>query len=198
MRKVVYGGACSLDGFITGPGGSIDWIRWSEDLTDFMRDYWAATDTLVMGRKTWEFAAAAGSGGDSTSFGDVKSYVFSRTLQRIDSPGVQLVSTDAIEFVRNLKHQKGKNITVFGGGEFARSLFEADLIDEVGFNVQPVLLGSGVPGFLDATRRIDLELLECRQLKGGCVLLTYKVKHVRQRRTNVQELKPLVSSSVRA
>src|SRR5687768_571659 len=98
MRKVVYGGACSLDGFITGPGGSIDWIRWSEDLNDIMRDHWAATDTLIMGRKTWEFAAAAGSGGDSASFGDVKSYVFSRTLKSIDRPGVQLVTTDAVEF----------------------------------------------------------------------------------------------------
>lgn len=184
MRKVVYGGACSLDGYIAGPGGSIDWLKWSSDLDEFMKEYWATTDTLVMGRKTWEVAAAMGSGGDASQYGDIKSYVFSRTLKSIDRPGVQLVSSDAGEFVHNLKRQKGKNITVFGGGDFARSLFEADAIDEVGFNVHPVLLGSGVPAFLDPKRRINLELQECRQLKNGCVLVTYRVKHASAKRAS--------------
>jgi dihydrofolate reductase len=173
MRKVVYGGACSLDGFIVGPGGSIDWLHMSKDVDQIMRDYWDTTDTLIMGRKTWEVAASMG--GDGSQYGDVKSYVFSRTLKSIDRPGVHLVSSDAGDFVRDLKRQKGKNITVFGGGEFARSLFEVGLIDEVGFNVHPVLLGSGVPAFLDARARIKLELRECRPIDGGCVLLTYRV-----------------------
>ena len=63
-----------------------------------------------------------------------------------------------------------------GGGDLARSLFEAGLIDEVGFNVHPVLLGSGVPAFHPMTRQTDLELKECRPFKNGCVLLTYRVK----------------------
>jgi dihydrofolate reductase len=61
------------------------------------------------------------------------------------------------------------------GGNFARSLLEADLIDEIGINVHPVLLGAGLPLFYEMTRPIDLELLECRQLKNGCVVLRYEV-----------------------
>lgn len=57
----------------------------------------------------------------------------------------------------------------------ARSLFEADLIDEVGVNVHPVLLGSGVPLFPPMARQIDLQLTDCRQFEGGCVLLRYAV-----------------------
>ena len=60
--------------------------------------------------------------------------------------------------------------------EEAKSLFEADLIDEVGLNIHPVLLGSGIPLFYEMPRQIDLELTECRQLSNGCVALTYQVK----------------------
>jgi riboflavin biosynthesis pyrimidine reductase len=55
-------------------------------------------------------------------------------------------------------------------------LFEADLIDEIGFNIHPVLLGSGIPVYHELSRQIDLELLECRKLQNGCVYLTYRVK----------------------
>jgi dihydrofolate reductase len=64
-----------------------------------------------------------------------------------------------------------------GGGELARALFEADLIDEVGFNIHPVLLGSGIPAFHPLSRQINLELVMSRTLKNGCVLVTYRVKH---------------------
>ena len=59
----------------------------------------------------------------------------------------------------------------------ARSLFEADLIDELGFNIHPVLLGSGIPLFHEMKRQINLELLECQPFKNGCVLVKYRVKH---------------------
>ena len=76
-----------------------------------------------------------------------------------------------------LKQTEGKDICLMGGGELARSLFEADLIDEIGFNIHPVLLGSGIPLFHPMTRQINLELKECRAFKNGCVLVTYRVKH---------------------
>jgi dihydrofolate reductase len=179
MRKVVYGAACSLDGFIASPDGSVDWLHFSDDVSRIMAEYWAATDTLIMGRKTWEVASAMNPGAADSGMSGMQTYVFSRTLSDIDKPGVQLVSDDAGGFVRALKKKKGKNIIVFGGGDFARSLFEVDLIDEVGLNVHPVVLGSGVPFFLDARRRIKLTLTRCQQLHGGCVLLDYSVKHGR-------------------
>lgn len=180
MRKVIYGAACSLDGFIATPDGSVDWLHWSDDVNKIMADFWSATDTLVMGRKTWEVTAAMNPSSSDAAMSGMQTYVFSRTLRHVDRPGVQLVSDDAGGFVRALKKKKGKNIIVLGGGDFARSLFEADLIDEVGLNIHPVVLGSGVPFFLDARRRIKLTLTQCRQLHGGCVLLDYAVKHVRR------------------
>jgi len=105
----------------------------------------------------------------------VKNYVFSRTLTECPD-GVTVVRDDAAEFVRGLKRQDGKDICLMGGGELARPLFEAGLIDEIGFNIHPVLLGSGIPLFHPMNRQIDLELLECRRFKNGCVYVLYRVK----------------------
>jgi dihydrofolate reductase len=103
--------------------------------------------------------------------------VFSRTLTEAATRGVTLIRENAVEFVRHLKEQPGKDICLMGGGDFARTLFEADLVDEVGFNVHPVLLGDGIPAFHRMSRQIDLELTSCREFKTGCVLLTYRVRH---------------------
>jgi dihydrofolate reductase len=175
MRKVVYGGACSLDGFLAGPNGEIDWIHFSKDVQKVMAKTWASTDTILFGRKTWEGAVAQGGG---TATPGVKGYVFSRSLTAVDDPGVELVRDDAGAFVRALKSQPGKDIVVMSGGNLARSLLEAGVVDEIGLNVHPVLLGGGTPAFLHGTGRIALELAECRALDGGCVLVQYRVKHL--------------------
>ena len=177
MRTVTYGGACSLDGFIAGPDGAMDWLRFSPDVQDVMAAYWATIDTVLMGRKTWEVAVQSG-GGPATG-PSITTYLFSRTLREAP-PGVHLVAGDAGEFVRKLKRRRGKGICLMGGGELARALFEADVIDEMGFNIHPLLLGGGVPAFLDPGRRIALELVESRVLKGGCVLASYRVRHRRR------------------
>lgn len=174
-RKVIYGGACSLDGYFTGKNGAIDWLHMSTDVDAIMRESWANTDTILVGRKTWEFAKAMGGGGEMPGV-KVKSYVFSRTLTAIDEKDTELVTSDAGGFVRRLKAQPGKDIIVMSGGNFATALLKEGLIDEIGLNVHPVLLGGGVPAFLDPGTRINLELTECRRLDGGCVLLVYRVK----------------------
>lgn len=173
MRKVTYGAACSLDGFITGPHGEMDWLHYSGDVRRMIAEYWARVDAVLMGRKTWEVASAEGQGGGPAAAGVVW-YVFSRTLTGLPEGAAQLVREDPGEFVRRLKRKKGKEICVLGGGELARSLFAAGVIDEVGVNIHPVLLGSGVPLFRDAGR-IPLELIETRTIDGGCVVATYRV-----------------------
>jgi dihydrofolate reductase len=186
MRKVTYGAACSLDGFIAGPNGEIDWLHYSKDVSAIMQDYWARIDTLLMGRKTWEVANAMGSSADSDKMmAGITSYVFSRTLGRLPAGKGTLVAENAGEFVRDLKRRRGKEICVFGGGELAQSLFEAGVIDEVGLNVHPVLLGAGVPFFRDAGR-IKLKLTECRQIGGGCVYMMYRVLPRRQRNLDLR------------
>jgi dihydrofolate reductase len=175
MRKVVYGGACSLDGFFAGPQGELDWLHFSKDVQSVMAASWASTDTLLFGRRTWEYAVSQGGGGDRMR--GVKSYVFSRTLTGIDRPDVELIGDDAGAFVRALKTQPGKDMLVMSGGNLAQSLLDAGVVDEIGLNVHPLLLGGGVPAFLSTNRRVTLELKENRTMDGGCVLLRYTVKH---------------------
>jgi dihydrofolate reductase len=173
MRKVIYGGACSLDGFLTDRDGGIDWLHFSKDVQQIMAKSWATADTSLLGRKTWQVAAAPSGGGGAMP--GVTAYVFSRTLTKAPD-GATLVSRDAGTFVRNLKAQPGKDIVVMSGGNLATSLLQEGVIDEIGFNVHPVLLGAGTPAFLDPGRRVQLELTESRALDGGCVLVTYRVK----------------------
>ena len=172
MRKVTFGGANSLDNFFARKDDSVDWLMWDKEVNQIMKTYWKSIDAVVMGRRTYEVAERMGGGGEQPG---VKTYVFSRTLKNVPNKKVELVSEDAADFVRRLKKQKGKDICVMGGGKLAKSLFEADLIDELGFNVHPVLLGSGIPLFYEMTRQINLELLSCRQLSNGCVVLMYRV-----------------------
>lgn len=176
MRRVTFGGANSLDNYIARPDNSVDWLMWSDEVAAFTGDFMKTVDAILMGRKTYEVALGFG-GVENKDNSGVKTYVFSRTLKDSPRKGVQIISENAAEFVRDLKNQDGKDICVMGGGDFARTLFEADLIDEIGFNIHPVLLGKGVPLFLEMNRQIDLELIDCRQFKNGCVLVTYRVKH---------------------
>jgi len=83
--------------------------------------------------------------------------------------------------VKRLKKTKGKGICVMGGGNLARSLFEAGLINEVGFNVHPVLLGSGIPLFHEMKKQIDLELIDSKRFKNGCVCVSYRVRSRKRR-----------------
>jgi len=174
MRKTVFGGANSLDNFIARPDHGVDWLIWSDDVAAIAAELWKTIDTVVMGRKTYEVAEKLGQDG----YPGVKNYVFSRTLQQKPGGNVTIVREDAAAFVRRLKQQEGKGICVMGGGELARSLLEAGLIDEIGFNIQPVLLGRGIPLFHPMSRQIDLELKECRRLSNDCVYLLYRVKNV--------------------
>ena len=172
MRKVIYGGACSLDGFLTDRDGAVDWLHFSKDVQEIMARSWATVDTILFGRKTFEFAAKQGGGPALTG---VTSYVFSRTLRTSPARDVELVSSEAGAFVRALKAKPGKDIIVMSGGNLAASLLAAGVIDEVGFNIHPLLLGAGTPALLDSGNRLKLELMECRQLDGGCVFVNYKV-----------------------
>ena len=173
MRKVTFGGANSLDNFFARKDDAVDWLLWSDEAASIMSAYWKTIDTIVMGRRTYEVAVKQ-SKGKGNPFSGMQSYVFSRTL-KMKSPAknLKIVSEDAAEFVKKLKQETGKGICVMGGGLLAKALFEADLIDEIGFNIHPVLLGSGIPVFHEMNHQIDLELLDCKPAKNGCVFVSY-------------------------
>ena len=176
MRKVTFGVANSLDNYIAREDGAVDWLMWTSEVAGVTAEFWKTIDTVLMGRKTYEVALQH-SKGKKNPYPGVKSYVFSRTLKRAEDPSVEVVRGDAAAFVAELKRGEGKDICVMGGGDFARTLFEAGLIDEVGLNVHPVLLGSGIPLFHRMGRQIDLELLDSKTFRNGCVYVIYRVKH---------------------
>jgi dihydrofolate reductase len=178
MRTLTYGGAVSLDGFLAAVDGSIDWLHFSKDVQQVMADYWKDIDTILMGRKTYDVSVAQRpkkSKSAKRTEPTMRTFVFSRTLKEIDDSGVQLVASDAVEFVRRLKQEPGKDICLMGGGELAQSLLAAGLVDKIGLNIHPILLGSGIPTFRDFGHRMKLTLTECRTLDGGCILANFSV-----------------------
>ena len=173
MRKVVFGGANSLDNYFARKDGAVDWLMWSDEVGKIMADYFKNFDTIVMGRRTYDGALRMGHSGATPG---MKTFVFSRTLKPRKTKNLEITSEDVVEFVARIKQEEGKDICIMGGGLLAKPLFEANLIDEIGFNIHPVLLGSGIPLFHEMNHQIDLELIDCKTLKTGCVVVTYKVK----------------------
>lgn len=171
MRRVRYGVAMSLDGYIAGPKGEYDWIVMDPDI-DF-KALMGRFDTFLIGRRTFEAMAAQGEGGRKRG---IEHVVFSRTLKAADHPKVRIVSRDAGEAVRALKEKPGKEIALFGGGELFRSLFEQGVVDTVEVAIVPVLLGGGIPLLPSPAPRAALKLTSHRLYpKTGTVLLEYDV-----------------------
>ena len=170
MRKVVYGGAMSLDGYIAGPNGEYDWILMDPDI-DFAAAM-ARFDTFLVGRKTFEIMRRMGDTAPPTP--GITTIVFSRTLRQEDCP--HTLSDDAETVVADLRNQPGKDIAVFGGGELFRSLLAAGLVDEIGFAVIPVLLGGGVPMLPSPAGRATLKLKKHQvYARTGTVGLEYDI-----------------------
>lgn len=170
MRKVVYGGAMSLDGFIAGPNDEFDWILMDPDI-DFAR-LMARFDTFLIGRRTFEVMQRMGNAAPASG---MRYFVFSRTLRPEECPQATL-SDDAEGVVAELRRQPGKDIALFGGGSLFRSLLAAGLVDQVHMSVVPVLLGGGVPLLATPSSRAHLKLRKHRVYeKTGTVGLEYDV-----------------------
>jgi dihydrofolate reductase len=166
MRRVRLSVAMSLDGYIAGPNGEIDWIVIDPDI-DF-RALMSAFDTVLLGRKTYEATRHQGGG-----MPGMHVYVFSRTLRQADCPGV-IVSDNPAETLATLKASRGKDIWLFGGGSLFRSLLELGVVDAVEVAVIPVLLGGGLPLLPHPAGHSKLKLVTHRVYeKTGTVSLEY-------------------------
>lgn len=172
MRRLRYGVAMSLDGYIAGPHGEADWILMDPEI-DFAAIF-SEYDTLLMGRGTFRASQAMGGGG---TFAGLKSVVISRTLAPGDYPGVTVIADDVKQRVLAMKAEPGKDIWLFGGGQLFRSLLDEGIVDSVEVAVIPVLLGGGVPLLPAPAARVSLTLTSHRvYAKTGTVSLAYDVK----------------------
>jgi dihydrofolate reductase len=171
MRRVLYGGAMSLDGYIAGANGEYDWIVMDPEI-DFAAMA-ARFDIYLIGRKTFDAMRRMGSDNQPTP--GIRKIVCSRTLDPDDFPHLT-VTAEAEPLVAELRKQPGKDIALFGGGELFRSLLEAGLVDAVEVALIPVLLGGGIPLLPPPAGRATLKLTNQRVYqKSGIVQLAYEI-----------------------
>lgn len=170
MRQVLYRVAASLDGYIAGPHGEVDWIV-HDPAVDFTGVY-DSVDTVLLGRHTYELTRQPGAPPWPRGW---RIYVFSRTLKPADHPGVTVVSADAGRRVAALRAESGRAIWLFGGGSLFRSLLEAKQVDQVETAVMPVLLGGGIPLLEPGSPPTRLLLEDMQRYPTGILRLRYRV-----------------------
>jgi dihydrofolate reductase len=169
VREICYQVASSLDGYIAGPEGEIDWIVGDPEI-DF-GELFARFDTLLMGRRTWEELP-----GGSEGLPDRQIIVVSRTLEPEEHPDITVWAGDLEDRIRDLRSRPGKDIWLFGGGELFGSLLRLGVVDSVEIAVIPVLLGDGRPLLSPSAPRVELSLVGTRSYEeSGIVSLRYRV-----------------------
>jgi dihydrofolate reductase len=183
MRKLIYSMGVSLDGFIAGPNGEIDWSAPDEELHRFHNQQTRELGAHLCGRRLyetmlyWETADENPSAAEhelefARIWKDLPKIVFSKTLEKVE--GNARLATDGVaDEVAKLKEQSGKDLAV-GGAGLASTLIELDLIDEYRPFVSPVVLGGGTPYFPALEERINLELVETRTFGSRVVYLRYR------------------------
>jgi dihydrofolate reductase len=172
-RKIIYYLAVSADGFLARPDGAVDWLERPQPKGGYgMEKFYQSVDTLILGRKTYDFAVAHGMKDPAPG---KKSYVFSRTIKRAASDKVEIVAEEAGAFARRLRAEKGKDIWLMGGGEVASAFLDAGELDEIVAHVIPVVIGEGIPLFAPRHRTLPLKLLRSEQFSDGSVRLHYRV-----------------------
>ncbi len=180
MRSVILNMRMTLDGFVCGPNGELDWMfrmpttpDQVERLTAFERE----VDTTLLGRVAYEqqvryWPSQTGELADLVN--GREKVVFSRTLDHVEWSNARLASTDPADEIARLKQAPGKNIFVSGGATLAQSLSRAGLIDEYIITIYPLALGAGKPLFKDLSAEIALTLISVTPFASGAVELHYK------------------------
>ena len=170
MRRVLYRVAASLDGYIAGPRGEVDWIV-HDPAVDFAKVY-EAVDTVLLGRRTYELTRQPGAPPWPR---DWQIYVFSRTLAPEEHPGVTVVRGEAGPRVAALRAAPGREIWLFGGGSLFRSLLRAKQVDLVEVLLVPVLLGGGIPLLERGASLTRLVLEQVERYPSGLLSVRYRV-----------------------
>lgn len=178
MRKIIAGFATSIDGFIEGPNGEIDWIIYDTEQFKELDESWKNIDAMFHGRKTYETSLKMK--GEATEemikpFAHMKHYVFSNTLKEVEE-GYILVNGDLQTEANKIRNQPGKDIAVFGGAELLSSLLNYDMVDELSLALCPSIIGKGKSFFQHIEKRSDWTVKEVQTYKSGLISITYQRK----------------------
>ncbi|KAA3439219.1 dihydrofolate reductase family protein [Rufibacter hautae] len=184
MRKLKLQVQMTVDGFIAGPNGEMDWMvwNWDESLNSYVHALTKPVDTIVLGRKlaegfipTWTSTLENPETADefARKMVETPKVVFTKTLDKSEWAATELATGDLVEEITKIKAQEGRDIIAYGGGTFVSSLIKAGLIDEFHLFVNPVALGQGMPIFKDLEQRQNLTLVKTQQFECGITVLNY-------------------------
>lgn len=186
MRKIKLQMQLSLDGFVCGPNGAMDWMVWNWD--DALKNYTAAltnsVDTVLLGRATGEGMAVywptVASNPESSEedrwmaerLNSWPKVIFSKTVTSVDWTNAR-VASDIVEEVKELKNEPGKDMILYGGAGIVSAFVRENLIDEYHLYINPVIIGEGKTIFGDIKERLQLKLVKTLPTSCGIVVLQY-------------------------
>jgi dihydrofolate reductase len=178
-RKIIAYVATSADGYIARPDGDVEWLNRRPHADCGMRAFYRAIDTILFGRKTYDWALNYWKKKgikDGMFDKKVANYVFSRKPPKKAAPGVEFVSQPVKAFARRMRSTPGKHIWMMGGGKLIASFLDAGEIDEFDIHVIPVFIGKGIPLVAPRHRDVPLRLRSARKYPDGSVRLRYEVE----------------------
>jgi dihydrofolate reductase len=188
MRRVIASMNVTLDDFMSGTNGELDWHfpLWNEEMAAYAFEELNGADTIILGRITYQAMAsywpAAATQKESTRhdmafanlMNDRTKIVFSKTLKKAAWKNTKLVHGDVAKEIAALKQQRGGDMIVYGSGSIVTALIQSGLVDEYQVWIHPVVIGNGVPFFKDMRSRLDLKLLRTKRFASGVIILYYE------------------------
>src|SRR4030095_9070321 len=174
MRRVIESTLISLDGVFGDPH---TWAMeyFDQEAENFALELLFEADAMLMGRRAYEFFAAAfphQTGEYGARINSIRKYVFSNTLKKADWSNSTIVSGDVVAETAKLKEQAGRALVIYGHGLLGQTLLNHDLLDELKIWIHPVFVGRGQLLFREG-KTAALKLAGTRSLRSGTVVLTY-------------------------
>lgn len=177
MRKLVYDVAMTVDNFVCHEDGSVDgFLPEGEHVTDYLERL-KGYDTVVMGRKTYEWGYRYGLVPGKRAYPHMRHYVFSRALSFERGAEIEPLAGDPAPVVRALKEEDGTDIYLCGGGAFAGYLLDCGLVDQLVIKLNPVVFGHGIGLFGPSSTKVGLALAGSKTYGNGVLLLRYDLDY---------------------